>query len=114
MGDTGREMYFINRGEVETLDENSNVIRTLSDGDFFGEIALLLSRPRTATVRARTDCDMFILEQTDFMHILKDFPEFAHSVLQVARDRYQITAPAEELFDKEVARYLKDRNIGPL
>jgi glucose-6-phosphate 1-dehydrogenase len=113
-GDTGREMYFINRGEVETLDENGQVIRTLCDGDFFGEIALLLSRPRTATVRARTDCDMFILEQTDFRHILKDFPEFAHSVLQVARDRYQITAPAEELFDKEVARYLSDRDSGTL
>jgi glucose-6-phosphate 1-dehydrogenase len=111
-GDTGREMYFINRGEAETLDANGNVIRTLRDGDFFGEIALLLSRPRTATVRAKTDCDMFILEQTDFKRILRDFPEFAHSVLQVARDRYQITAPAEELFDTDVASYLKERDTA--
>jgi CRP-like cAMP-binding protein len=105
-------MYFINRGEAETLDANGNVIRTLRDGDFFGEIALLLSRPRTATVRAKTDCDMFILEQTDFKRILRDFPEFAHSVLQVARDRYQITAPAEELFDTDVASYLKERDTA--
>jgi glucose-6-phosphate 1-dehydrogenase len=113
-GDTGREMYFINRGEVETIDANGDVIRTLQDGDFFGEIALLLSRPRTATVRAKTDCDMFVLEQTDFRRILSDFPEFAHSVLQVARDRYQITAPAEELFDTGVTRYLKDRDAAPV
>ncbi len=112
MGDIGREMYFINRGEAETLDANGDVIRTLQDGDFFGEIALLLSRPRTATVRAKSDCDMLVLEQTGFRRILRDFPEFAHSVLQVARDRYQIMAPAEELFDADVARYLKDRDAA--
>jgi glucose-6-phosphate 1-dehydrogenase len=111
-GDTGQEMYFINRGEAETLDANGHVIRTLRDGDFFGEIALLLSQTRTATVRAKTDCDMFILEQSDFRRILRDFPEFAHSVLQVARDRYQITAPAEELFDTDIARYLKERDTA--
>lgn len=105
-GDTGKEMYFINRGEVETLDENDTVIRKLQDGDFFGEIALLLTQARTASVRAKTDCDLFVLEQSDFKRVLRDFPEFARSVMEVARDRYNITASAEELFDADTASYL--------
>ncbi len=105
-GDTGKEMYFINRGEVETLDENDTVIRKLQDGDFFGEIALLLTQARTASVRAKTDCDLFVLEQSDFKRVLRDFPEFARSVMEVARDRYNITASAEDLFDTDTASYL--------
>ena len=105
-GETGSGMYFINRGEAETLDENNHAIRTLRQGDFFGEIALLLSQPRTASVRAKTECDLFILEQSDFKRILKDFPELARSVMKAARDRYKLTASAEEMFDADTAGYL--------
>jgi glucose-6-phosphate 1-dehydrogenase len=86
-GQTGIEMYFINAGEAETLDENNHAIRTLKDGDFFGEIALLLSQPRTASVRAKTECDLFVLEQSDFMPVIKDFTELARSVMKAARER---------------------------
>ena len=105
-GEIGDRMYFINRGEVETLGDNDSVIRDLRDGDYFGEIALLLSQPRTASIRAKTDCDLFVLEQSDFKRILKDFPDFARTVLAVARDRYRITASADEIFDAETARYI--------
>ena len=105
-GETGSEMYFINRGEAETLDENNHAIRTLREGDFFGEIALLLSLPRTASVRAKTECDLFVLEQCDFKRVLKDFPELARSVMKAARDRYNLTASAEDLFDADTAGYL--------
>ena len=109
-GETGSEMYFINRGIVETLDEDNHVIRTMSDGDFFGEIALLLSQPRTASVRAKTECDLFVLEQSDFKRVLKDFPEFARSVMTAARDRYNINASAKDLFDADTAGYLMSQD----
>src|SRR4029077_11322188 len=40
-GDVSREMYLISRGEIEVLDASGNVVATLGEGDFFGEIGLL-------------------------------------------------------------------------
>jgi glucose-6-phosphate 1-dehydrogenase len=96
-GDPAREMYLICRGQVEVLDGAGRTIGTLKDGDFFGEIGLLLSTPRTATVRARTLCDLFVLSKSDFTRILRDYPHFADGVTRVARERYNATVTAEEL-----------------
>ena len=87
-GAIGREMYLIARGEVEVLDDAGRVVRTLKDGDFFGEVALLRSTPRTATVRARTGCDLFVLDKADFDRILREHPQFAEGVAAAARQRY--------------------------
>src|SRR5262249_23833053 len=62
-GEPGSEMYLICRGDVEVLDGAGRVIAAMREGDCFGEVALLLSEPRTATVRARTLCDLFVLEK---------------------------------------------------
>lgn len=96
-GDIGREMYVLARGEVEVLDDGGKVIKTLKDGDFFGEIGVLTSQPRTATVRAKTGCDLFVLDQTDFVRILRDHPQFATGVLKVANERYNLNLKQESL-----------------
>ncbi|MGZ8833803.1 MAG: glucose-6-phosphate dehydrogenase, partial [Thermoanaerobaculia bacterium] len=64
-GDMGDEMYLILRGQVDVMDRAGKVVRTLKDGDCFGEIALLMSTPRTATVVAKTQCDLFQLKRSD-------------------------------------------------
>jgi len=89
-GDVGRELYLIARGEVEVLDDVGNVIKVLRDGDIFGEMGLLMSTPRTANVRARTSCDLFVLDKADFSRILRDSPQFASAVEHVARERYSV------------------------
>jgi glucose-6-phosphate 1-dehydrogenase len=86
-GEIGGEMYFICRGRVEVLDRAGAVLSTLGEGDFFGEISLLLSRPRTASVRAVTACDLFVLGKADFNKVLKDYPQFASSLRQIATSR---------------------------
>ncbi|MBI3463256.1 MAG: cyclic nucleotide-binding domain-containing protein, partial [Planctomycetes bacterium] len=95
-GESGNEMYFLNRGEVEVLDGEGRPMNTLSDGGFFGEIALLLSQPRIASIRAITDCDVFVLDRSDFSKVLNDHPQFAQSIVEVARDRYKIAVPPAE------------------
>jgi signal-transduction protein with cAMP-binding, CBS, and nucleotidyltransferase domain len=95
-GDTGSEMYLISRGAVEVLDGTSQVKATLHEGDCFGEVALLLSGPRIATVRAKTPCDLFVLDQADFRRILKDHPQFAQAVEQIARERYHTSVALEQ------------------
>ncbi len=93
-GEPEKEMYIINRGQVDVIDEKSHVIATLSDGDFFGEMGLLLSQPRTASIRATTDCDLFMLAQTDFRKALHDQPQFAVSIHTIAYERYHLNLSA--------------------
>jgi glucose-6-phosphate 1-dehydrogenase len=90
-GETGREMYFLCRGEAEVQGDKGMV--TLRDGDVFGEIALLLSQPRIATVRAKTLCDMFVLDKAEFARILRENPLFAERVREIAEKRFKVTLP---------------------
>jgi voltage-gated potassium channel len=87
-GEIGYEMFFINRGEVDVVNEDGSVTyATLTSGNYFGEIALLLSMPRTATVIARGYCDLYILDKDTFNNILQRYPGFAKEVEELAAAR---------------------------
>jgi len=96
-GDPASEMYLISRGEVDVLDRDGRHLQTLRDGDFFGEIGLLLATPRTATVVAKTQCDLFVLRKPDFQRILRDHRQFAETMTTVARERYDVAVSSEDL-----------------
>jgi glucose-6-phosphate 1-dehydrogenase len=100
-GDTGREMYLLGRGEVEVLDDAGKVLKVLKDGDVFGEIGILMSTPRTANVRARQSCDLFVLDKSDFTRILRDYPQFAAGVIKIANERYNLNLKTETLLDSK-------------
>ena len=96
-GDIGRELYLVARGEVAVLDDVGKVIKVLKDGDIFGEIGVLMSMPRTADVRAKTSCDLFVLDKADFSRILRDNPRFASAIQQVAKERYSVNVHTDAL-----------------
>ncbi len=86
-GEVGYEMYFINRGEVDVLNEECSIVyATLTSGRFFGEMALLLSSPRTATVKARAYCDIYVLAKETFDKILQRYPDFAKDIAAQAEE----------------------------
>lgn len=86
-GEQGSEMFFINRGRVDVLNEDGSICyATLTSGQFFGEIALLLSTARTATVRAKDYCDLYKLEKQTFDSILIRYPDFASDVEHQAKE----------------------------
>jgi CRP-like cAMP-binding protein len=60
-------------------------------------VALLLSEPRTATVRSKTQCDLFILDKTDFSRILRDHHQFAQAIKEIAHERYNKAVPTHQL-----------------
>jgi glucose-6-phosphate 1-dehydrogenase len=97
VGDVANEMYLICRGEAEVVDRGGRVVDTLRDGDFFGEVGLLMTTARTATVRARTQCDLFVLRKGEFTRILRDYPSFAETVTRSARERYDLAISRESL-----------------
>ena len=65
----------------------------MRDGAFFGELSLLNASPRTASIRATTDCDIFILSKKDFDRVLKTYPEFLGKIKKIAEERYKVKLP---------------------
>ena len=93
-GEVGNRVYFINKGTVEVLSaDDSEVVATLSDGDFVGEWALLSSQPRANTVAATDYCNVYALERAKFNQVLEDFPEFAAEVRRIADQRRAESGP---------------------
>eukprot|EP00761_Pharyngomonas_kirbyi_P014756 gb/GECH01014786.1/.p1 GENE.gb/GECH01014786.1/~~gb/GECH01014786.1/.p1 ORF type:complete len:809 (+),score=184.27 gb/GECH01014786.1/:1-2427(+) len=86
-GEIGREMFFITRGNVEILKDNGDVLVTLDEGKYFGEIALVFDLERTASVRAGTYCDLFVLEKGDFDEIMRQYPDEARHIQEQAEER---------------------------
>lgn len=78
-------MYILLTGEVE-VDAPGGVF-TLSEGDYFGEIALLQQSKRTATVTTLTDCHLLVLSSSDFDRLLRDHPELRASLDAVMGER---------------------------
>jgi voltage-gated potassium channel len=92
-GDKGQEMFFIGRGEVEVLAKDGRTVQaTLRDGEFFGEIALVLGHPRTASVRAVGFCDLYALDKETFHRIIARNPEFAAHIDAMVRERFGHTS----------------------
>lgn len=87
-GDIGTCMYFISRGSVDVRSEDGSVLATLADGSFFGEIALVMSLPRTADIVARDYCDLYFLEKATFDRILGHYPDFSRSMHDMAVQRF--------------------------
>jgi CRP-like cAMP-binding protein len=65
-GAVGDRFYVIRSGRA-TVEVDGAETGALAPGDFFGEIALLHDVPRTATVRALDDLELFALERVEFL-----------------------------------------------
>jgi CRP-like cAMP-binding protein len=79
-GRPGAEMFIIEDGEVEISRLHGAAekrLSTLGPGDFFGEMALLEDRPRSATARARTACKLLPIDASTFDQLLRDNSEIA-------------------------------------
>lgn len=87
-GDTGHHLYFISKGQVEILGEDGiTSYGVLSEGSFFGEIALLLDTPRTASIKALDYCDFYYLDKDTFKSIIHHYPDFAAYIDKLIKER---------------------------
>ncbi len=84
-GAIGREMYFIVSGVVDVMVEPSPV--RLKDGDFFGEVSLVTSRPRNADVIAESYCELLVLRKRDFDALVAATPELKAQIDEAAAAR---------------------------
>ncbi|MGV7221538.1 MAG: cation:proton antiporter [Nitrospinales bacterium] len=84
-GDPADAMYFISSGAIQVDLENKQV--HLGTGDFFGEIGLIKEALRMADVIAIGYCELLVLYAPDFFTFLKNNPELADIIDQVAGER---------------------------
>ena len=85
-GKIGHEFFVIVDGTAEVT-KGGKRLASRSGGDFVGEIALLKTSKRTATVTASTPLRCFILTQSAFRHVLEENPGVQLKVMQALADR---------------------------
>jgi len=85
-GEAGREFMVIADGKAIVSREDHEIAR-LGPGDFFGELALVLGAPRTATVTAGTDMIVNTLNRREFTSLLDESPQLAKRILVGAMQR---------------------------
>lgn len=84
-GDLGTEMFIIQDGEVhicKTLKGETHTLSKLEKGDFFGEMAILESVPRTADAVALTDVRLIAITGSRFDEMLRKNPEIAVRIIR--------------------------------
>jgi CRP/FNR family transcriptional regulator, cyclic AMP receptor protein len=85
-GEAGREFVVVVEGEAEVR-RDGEVIATRGPGMFFGEMALLLKRPRNASVVAKTAMKIDVIARQDFTRLLDQYPDLYAPLLQATAQR---------------------------
>jgi len=85
-GQSGDVMYAVTEGEVD-IRIHDKVIETVGPGGILGEMALIDTKPRSATAIARTDCKLVPINEKRFAFLVQQTPHFAVQVMRVMADR---------------------------
>lgn len=108
-GDTGDAMYLVESGRVRiSITDNDGHELTLAEnaqGDFFGEMALIDGRQRSADAQVVEDARLAILARQDFLSFVRSSPDMALEMLAALTDRLRRT---DELLRGRVSRNAND------
>ncbi len=92
-GEKGEVFYLVSRGRLSFWVRKGLVDKKLTElnpRDYFGETALISETPRSATVKAETECDLFLLHKRDFKEILMANPWIAEEIRAQMAHKTQI------------------------
>ena len=85
-GQFAHEFFVIEDGAAQVI-QDGELLTELGAGDFFGEIGLLETQRRTASVVASTPMDLIVMFQREFKQMEKDMPLVADRVRSAIRAR---------------------------
>lgn len=104
-GDPGLGMFIIQEGEISIRiserEGEEKELAVLTDGDFFGELALLDESPRSATAMCKTDCTVTGFFRTDLMELIKENPDLG---MKIVMKFAEILAHRLRNTDKELSK----------
>ena len=108
-GDEGTALYVLERGSVTVVKRwqgEDYVVRTIGQGDFFGEIALLDFLPRSASVIAEEDCQALVFRALDVLALAKrDLEQFTMIYMNIARQMGRRLRDGNNLLFESRVRY---------
>ena len=103
-GDKPEELYIIKSGEITFYNEkNKTPVITLSKGDLFGEMSIILSSPRTLSAGVTSSsAEVYVITRIDFLYMLNRYPELSINLSKILCERLkergeQIVALSEHL-----------------
>ena len=108
-GDPGRSMYVIASGIAGVAaerDGRTSDLGELVSGECFGEISLLTGKPRTASVTAKTDCEILEIDKSGMGDLLKQYPRLADHLSETLSTR-------RSMLETELANSKDDPEIAP-
>ncbi|MGB3053084.1 MAG: Crp/Fnr family transcriptional regulator [Polyangiales bacterium] len=91
-GDPGGSMYVIRAGKVRVLKEahgRQRVVMTLGPGDFFGEMAVVMGRPRTATVEVLEEAELLKVPAAKLEEMVAQSGEVAIRLIRHLAERIE-------------------------
>ncbi|KAJ3297048.1 hypothetical protein HDU79_004891 [Rhizoclosmatium sp. JEL0117] len=92
-GDSGTDMFFILSGKLDIL-IGGEVRKSLYDGAYFGEVALINKVLRTATVQAKMPSVLYRLTYQDFHTVINEFADIKIRVSELAFEREKLLMKA--------------------
>jgi len=118
-GDDGHELFFIVKGRFEVVRDAATapkVIAELGEGETFGELALISDMKRTADVRAMEDSELYVLEKSDFDHLLRSSPALHEACEEILKERLQDISAKDDAFRGEAVSWQAQaqKNLGRL
>jgi CRP-like cAMP-binding protein len=85
-GEAGKSMYVLMEGSA-AICVAGEVIEVAGPGSLLGEMALVNSSVRSATVITRSDCRVIAIDRMQFDALVRESPQFARHVMSVMADR---------------------------
>jgi len=85
-GELGESLYLIVEGQVEVLQDGKQIAK-LGENEYFGEMSILDGEPRSATVKAITECFVLSLNKENFYMILSRHNEVALHIIRTLTQR---------------------------
>jgi CRP-like cAMP-binding protein len=79
-------LYVVKKGEVDIVIRDQ-VVETVGEEGFFGELALIDRSPRSATAIAKTDCVLIKIDERQFLYLIQETPFFALIVMRTMAAR---------------------------
>ncbi len=85
-GDKDQRIFVLISGTVGVYKKNTKIIEFNKEGTIIGEMGAILDKPRTATIKAITDSELYIYEKS-LDEIIKMHPDFATKLLKTLAER---------------------------
>ena len=106
-GDENRDLYILSKGTLEISvkgDDGPVVVGEVQPPEIIGEISFLNGSPRTATITAKTEAEVYILSYYQVEHEMSDIPAWFKLILRTLTQRMQSCSGKIKKMEEEIKK----------